>query len=170
MELAMKVEDILKEDCIIENLKAATKEEAITAMGRVLLSKGYVKESFQAAILERERLYPSGLPMEGHKIAIPHTDAEHVNESVILFARLDRPVEFSSMGEPDEKMQVRLISMFALKEKKDIGFLLDVLINTYSDNDTLDAVLKAPSAKEIYRILYKAVEEKIAEKLKEEAS
>ncbi|MDR0690011.1 MAG: PTS sugar transporter subunit IIA [Spirochaetaceae bacterium] len=166
----MKVEDILKEDCIIENLKAATKEEAITAMGRVLLSKGYVKESFQAAILERERLYPSGLPMEGHKIAIPHTDAEHVNESVILFARLDRPVEFSSMGEPDEKMQVRLISMFALKEKKDIGFLLDVLINTYSDNDTLDAVLKAPSAKEIYRILYKAVEEKIAEKLKEEAS
>lgn len=166
----MKVEDILKEDCIIENLKAATKEEAITAMGRALFSKGYVKDSFLEAILERERLYPSGLPMEGHKIAIPHTDAEHVNQSVILFARLDRPVEFSSMGEPDEKMQVRLISMFALKEKKDIGFLLDVLINTYSDNDTLDAVLKAPSAKEIYHILYKAVEEKIAEKLKEEAS
>jgi PTS system galactitol-specific IIA component len=166
MELIMKVEDILKEDCIIENLKAATKEEAITAMGRVLLSKGYVKDSFQAAILERERLYPSGLPMEGHKIAIPHTDAEHVNESVILFARLDQPVEFSSMGEPDEKIQVQLISMFALKEKKDIGFLLDVLINTYSDNDTLDAVLKAPSAKEIYNILYKAV----GERMKEEAS
>jgi PTS system galactitol-specific IIA component len=162
----MKVEDILKEDCIIENLEAATKEEAITAMCRVLFSKGYVKDSFEAAILERERLYPSGLPMEGHKIAIPHTDAEHVNESVILFARLSGPVEFSSMGDPDEKLQVALVSMFALKEKKKIGFLLDVLINAYSDNDTLDAILKASSAREIYHILYKAV----GERMKEEES
>jgi PTS system galactitol-specific IIA component len=159
----MKVEDILKEDCIIENLRAVTKEEALTAMARFLFSKGYVKDSFQAAILERERLYPSGLPMEGHKIAIPHTDAEHVNESVILFARLDRPVEFSSMGDPDEKIQVRLVSMFALKEKKQIGFLLDVLINTYSDNDTLEAVLNASSAKEMYAILYRAVGDRIKE-------
>jgi PTS system galactitol-specific IIA component len=162
----MKVEDILKEDCIIENLRAAAKEEAITAMAQFLFAKGYVKDSFQAAILERERLYPSGLPMEGHKIAIPHTDAEHVNESVILFARLDRPVEFSSMGDPDEKIQVRLVSMFALKEKKQIGFLLDVLINTYSDNDTLEAVLNASSPKEIYTILYRAVGERI--RIKEE--
>jgi PTS system galactitol-specific IIA component len=162
----MKVEDILKEDCIIESLEAVTKEEALTAMCNILFSKGYVKDSFGAAILERERLYPSGLPMEGHKIAIPHTDAEHVNESVLLFAKLAKPVEFSSMGDPDEKLQVSLISMFALKEKKKIGFLLDVLINAYSDNATLDAVLKAPSAKEMYNILYKAV----GERMKEEES
>ena len=117
----MNIEDILKEDCIIENLKASTKEEALSAMCRILLSQGYVKDSFPAAILERERLYPSGLPMEGHKIAIPHCDSEHVNKSVILFARLEKPLEFSSMGDPDEKIQVQLISMFALKEKKKIG-------------------------------------------------
>ncbi|MDR2663584.1 MAG: PTS sugar transporter subunit IIA [Treponema sp.] len=157
----MKVEDILKEDCIIENLEASTKEEVLSAMCRVLLDKGYVKESFPAAILERERLYPSGLPMEGHKIAIPHTDAEHVNESVILFARLAKPVEFSSMGDPDEKLQVQLVSMFALKEKKKIGFLLEVLITTYSDSAVLDAILKAPSVKAIYDILYEAVGSRI---------
>lgn len=153
----MKIEDVLKEDCIIENLEASTREEALTAMCRVLLSKGYVKESFPAAILERERLYPSGLPMEGHKIAIPHCDSEHVNKSVILFARLANPLEFSSMGEPDVKLQVRLISMFALAEKKEIGRLLEILITAYSDNEVLDAVLKAPSAKAMYNILHKAV-------------
>jgi PTS system galactitol-specific IIA component len=163
----MKIEEVLKEDCIIENLKAKTKEDALTAMCSILLTKGYVKDSFPQAILERERLYPSGLPMEGHKIAIPHTDAEHVNESVILFARLEDPVEFSSMGDPDEKILVRLISMFALKEKKQIGFLLDVLITAYSDNDTLDAVLRAPSAKEIYKLLYRAVGNRIKEKEEE---
>jgi len=153
----MRVEDVLKEDCIIEKLDAASKEEALNAMSNMLLAKGYVKESFPEAILEREKHYPSGLPMEGHKIAIPHTDAEYVNKSVILFARLARPLEFSSMGEPDEKIQVSLISMFALEEKKEIGKMLEVLITAYSNHEVLDAVLKAPSAREIYNILYKAV-------------
>ena len=153
----MKPEEFLKEDCIIENLEAATKEEALTLMSTILLQKGYVKESFPEAILEREKHYPSGLPMEGHKIAIPHTDADHVKKSVILFARLAQPLEFSSMGDPDEKLEVRLISMFALAEKKEIGKMLEVLISAYSDNDVLEAILKAPSAKEIYQILSQTV-------------
>ena len=153
----MKIEDILREDCIIENLEAASKEEALSTMSTVLLSRGYVKESFPKAIQERERLYPSGLPMEGHKIAIPHTDAEHVNTSALLFARLAQPLEFSSMGEPDQKIQVQLISMFALAEKKEIGKMLELLINAYSSNEVLDSILKAPSSKAIYDILYKAV-------------
>ncbi|GHV75782.1 PTS galactitol transporter subunit IIA [Spirochaetia bacterium] len=153
----MKVDEILKPDCIIERLEAETKEDALKKMSAILLAKGYVKDSFPAAILEREKFYPSGLPMEGHKIAIPHTDAEHVNQSVILFARLAKPLEFSSMGDPDEKIQVQLISMFALKEKKQIGLLLEVLINAYSDNSVLDTLLHAASAKEMYDTLFKVV-------------
>ncbi|MDR0600189.1 MAG: PTS sugar transporter subunit IIA [Treponema sp.] len=160
----MVIEDVLKEDCIIENLKASTKEEALSAMCQVLLSKGYVKDSFSAAILERERLYPSGLPMEGHKIAIPHCDSEHVNKSVILFARLEKPLEFSSMGEPDQKIPVQLISMFALAEKKQIGTMLEVLITAYSNNAVLDAVLKAPSGKEIHSVLYNAIGAQLKDK------
>jgi PTS system galactitol-specific IIA component len=153
----MKIEDVLKKDCIIEKLEAATKEEALSAMSNMLLAGGYVKDSFPGAILEREKKYPSGLPMEGHKIAIPHCDAEHVNKSVILFARLAQPLEFASMGDPDEKIQVSLISMFALAEKKEIGKMLEVLITAYSNNDILDAILKAPSAEAIYDILYRNV-------------
>ena len=153
----MKIEDVLKEDCIIPKLDAASKEEALSAMSNMLLAAGYVKDSFPEAILEREKHYPSGLPMEGHKIAIPHTDAEHVNKSVILFARLANPLEFSSMGDPDEKIQVSLISMFALAEKKEIGKMLEVLITTYSNNDVLEAILNASSARGIYDILYKNV-------------
>ena len=157
----MKIEDVLKEDCVIERLEATTREEALNYLSNLLLSRGYVKESFPAAILERECHYPSGLPMEGHKIAIPHTDAEHVNKSVILFARLAQPLEFCSMGDPDEKLEVSLVSMFALAEKKEIGKMLEVLINAYSNNDVLDAILKAPSAKAIYDILYQAVGKQI---------
>lgn len=153
----MKIEDILKEDCIIESLDAVSKEDALLTMSNMLLAKGYVKVSFPEAILEREKHYPSGLPMEGHKIAIPHTDAEHVNKSVILFARLANPLEFASMGDPDEKIQVSLISMFALAEKKEIGKMLEVLITVYSNNAVLEAILNASSARGIYDILYQSV-------------
>ena len=159
----MKIDDILKEDCIIERLEASSKEEALSIMSNMLLSMGYVKESFPEAILDREKHYPSGLPMEGHKIAIPHTDAEHVNQSVILFARLAHPLEFSSMGDPDEKIQLSLISMFALAEKKEIGKMLEVLITAYSNNDVLEAILNAPSSKEIFNILYQSVGATISE-------
>ncbi len=153
----MKIEDILKTECILGNIEAPSKEKALELMADRLTSLGYVKESFKEAILDREANYPSGLPMEDLKIAIPHTDADHVNESVICFARLSENVEFSVMGAPEEKIQVRLISMFALKEKKKIGDLLETLITTYQDNEVLKALVDAKDEKEIYSILHDSV-------------
>lgn len=153
----MIIEDILKPECILGNIDAPSKEVALKVMAEKLFSLGYVKESYIQAIQDREANYPSGLPMEDLKIAIPHTDAEHVNQSVICFARLPENVEFSVMGDPDQKIPVRLISMFALKEKKKIGDLLETLITTYQDNDVLQALLDADDDKEIYTILYENV-------------
>jgi PTS system galactitol-specific IIA component len=110
------------------------------------------------AILERERNHPSALPMPGHKIAIPHTDADHVERSAILFARLQKPVEFLSMGGPGDVLQVQMISMFALKEKKRIGDLLETLINVYQHNEILDEILNAAGTDTIYQILRSSVE------------
>lgn len=153
----MKIEDILKTECILGNIDAPSKEIALEMMADRLTSLGYVKESFKEAILDREANYPSGLPMEELKIAIPHTDADHVNQSVICFARLKENVEFSVMGAPEEKISVRLISMFALKEKKKIGDLLETLITTYQDNDVLKALVDAKDEEEIYSILHDSV-------------
>ncbi len=153
----MKIEDILKPECILGKIEAPDKESALKVMAQKLFDLGYVKESFIEAIQVREANYPSGLPMEDLKIAIPHTDADHVNQSVICFARLTNEVEFSVMGAPEEKIPVRLISMFALKEKKKIGDLLETLITTYQDNDVLKALLEAGSETEIFDILQTSV-------------
>jgi len=153
----VKIEDILKTEFILGNIDAPSKEIALEMMADRLTSLGYVKESFKEAILNREANYPSGLPMEDLKIAIPHTDADHVNQSVICFARLKDNVEFSVMGAPEEKISVRLISMFALKEKKKIGDLLETLITTYQDNEVLKALVDAKDEEEIYSILHDSV-------------
>lgn len=155
--------DLVRPDCIMDSLEVSSREDALLRMANRLVESGYCRESFPAAILERERLHPSGLPMRGHKIAIPHTDAKHVRRSTILFARLDQPVEFLTMGSPDEPLQVRMISMFALREKHLVGRLLTTLIAVYQDHQVLEALLQAEDSREMFTILRRAVEKEGSE-------
>jgi PTS system galactitol-specific IIA component len=154
---ALQFHDLVRPECIFADLEVKNRDEALTFLASHLVSQGYCADSFVEAILERERLHPSGLPMPGHKIAIPHTDAEHVHRSVILFARLKNPVHFDSMGGPGESLPVQMISMFALKEKKLIGDMLETLITVYQHNEVLDAILNAGDREEIYELLHDAV-------------
>ena len=154
----LKFSDLVKPEFIMHNLQVSTREEALTQMAEFLVENGNCEPTFVEAILKRERAHPSGLPMPGPKIAIPHTDAEHVRQSVILFARLQEPVEFLSMGSPDDKLSVRMISMFALKEKNRIGDMLETLINVYQNEEILNAILVAQDSGDIFSILREAVE------------
>lgn len=157
----LQFSDLVRHDCIMDNLRAESRDDALSSMAEYLVHRGNCKPSFVRGILDREAVHPSGLPMAGPKIAIPHTDAEHVSESVILFARLAAPVEFRAMGNPDERLQVRMISMFALKEKKRIGDMLETLITAYQQEVTLNAILNAENSNEIFGILKAAVEGKV---------
>jgi PTS system galactitol-specific IIA component len=152
-EYTMRIDDILKPECMMHHVNATTKEEALTIMADRLYDLGYVKETFRDAILDREAHYPSGLPMEEDKIAIPHTDAEHVNQSVICFAQLASPVDFSVMGDPSQTVSVQMISMFALKEKKEIGHLLEILITTYQDAELLRNLKESNDTQHLYQLL-----------------
>lgn len=150
--------DLVNEDLIIDSLDASDRKDALKRMSGILVERGYCKPSFVQAILDREAANPSGLPMPGRKIAIPHTDAVHVLRSTMLFARLKEPVEFLAMGNPEERLQVTMISMFALKEKKLIGDLLETLITVYQHVEVLEAIYNAADRTEMFQILRENVE------------
>ncbi len=61
--------ELLKKEGVKLGQKAATKEEAITAAGKLLHELGYVEESYIPAMLEREKLATTYM---GMGIAIPH--------------------------------------------------------------------------------------------------
>lgn len=75
-----------------------------------------MKDSFAENVLKREEVFPTGLLINDVGIAIPHTDAEHVNDSQIAFMSLKTPVTFYEMGTADKEISVSLIFMLALKE------------------------------------------------------
>lgn len=154
----LQFRDLVREEMILCDVTYTDRTAALRALATRLVDMGYCDPPFVDAILDREREHPSGLPMPGRKIAIPHTDATYVRRSALMFARLRSPVEFRSMGDPDERLEVAMISMFALKEKKLIGDLLSTLITVYQDESVLDAIHDAPDSMTIFAILRDHVE------------
>ena len=79
---------ILKEDLekgyLVAKVDTKDKFETLEAMGKLMVEKGFVKESYIEAVQEREKVFPTGLPMEALGVAIPHTDSIHVNKKAVM--------------------------------------------------------------------------------------
>lgn len=149
---------LLRRELILEDLSFTSREELLSFMAGRLVSEGYCRSGFVQAILEREAHHPSGLPMPGRKIAIPHADAAYVRRPAILFARLSSPVQFRSMGDPETLLDVEMVSMLALNGETRIGDLLEVLLTVYQDSALLDLLAESEGPKEIYEVLKRHVE------------
>lgn len=153
----VQFQDLVRRDFVCLDLDATDREDALTHMAQYLVDIGYCTEEFPHAILQRERVHPSGLPMVGPKIAIPHTDSTYVLESAIIFARLLRPVPFHVMGSPNATIPVQLISMLALRESSMIGDLLETLLTAYQNPALLESLLSVSTADAAYHTLWEAL-------------
>lgn len=88
----------------------------ITELARALAAAGCARTSLEGAVLAREAVSPTGLPLAGRKAAIPHADPEHVLEAAIAVASLARPVRFREMGNPEAELEVELVALLALPD------------------------------------------------------
>ena len=105
-----KIEDLLFEDLIGFNLEAENYEEVIRKIGQDAYQKGYVKKEFSDAVIAREKLYPTALPTEILKVAIPHPmERDSVLKSAIIVTKLKKPINFVLMGSDDELVPVNIV-------------------------------------------------------------
>lgn len=81
-----------------------------------LIEGGYVKGNFLEHILNREHNFPTGLNLNTisenlPNIAVPHTEGEFVNTSLIVPVALKNPVIFHNMIKPREELEVKFLFM-----------------------------------------------------------
>lgn len=101
-------------DAAIARLDAADDQSVLAALAERLTAAGHVTETFAAAVRDRERQYPTGLPTLV-PCAIPHTDPQRVRRSGLAVATLARPVSFGVMGtSEEERLDVELVIMLVL--------------------------------------------------------
>lgn len=135
-------------ELVILDLEAETDQEAIGRMAGMLCEKGYVKESYIQAVKDREKEFFTGLGFEEMGVAIPHTDAIHVNRQAIAIGILKKPVSFRTMGELDGSVNVQLMFMLAInKPDKQLDFL-SRMIDSCQKEGNLTGVFEASSKEE----------------------
>ncbi|EFR44244.1 PTS fructose transporter subunit IIABC [Streptococcus pseudoporcinus] len=92
----MKIQDLLKKDLMILDLKANSKESAIDEMISRLVAKNVVSDfdTFKAGIMAREAQTSTGL---GDGIAMPHSKNNAVREASVLFAKSANGLDYESL-------------------------------------------------------------------------
>ena len=124
-----------------------TRDEAILTLSSLLQSAGYVKDSFGQACLEREKVFPTGLPTEPFGIAIPHTDCVHVKRGAIAVGILPEPVQFVEMGCIDESyVDAHAIVVLAIADPEAVTSVLRELAMSFQDAEFLIGLKEASSA------------------------
>ncbi|AYA77517.1 PTS sugar transporter subunit IIA [Bacillus sp. Y1] len=145
----------LDEKVVRLNVKAKNSDEVIAVLCEELKKLNYVKDSFLPAILEREKVFSTGLPLATMGVAIPHTDPEHVISPMISVAILENPVEFKMMGSPETSVNVEIVLMLAITEPSKQLVMLERLMDVFQNEAAMSQLKDAQSAKEVVDILDK---------------
>ncbi|MEH0070865.1 PTS sugar transporter subunit IIA [Pannonibacter sp. Pt2-lr] len=126
--MTQSLADCVVEDGIFLKTQAQDATSVIGLLAGHLRDKGLVADTYVQAVIDREKVMPTGLPMEdGLAVAVPHTDPQHVIRSGIAIATLAAPVAFASMDDPDNQLAVQVVFALALKSKDEqIGMLQSI--------------------------------------------
>lgn len=124
-------------DIMVIDGNAETWEDAISLSADTLYENKYVKKSFKDACIKREREFPTGLPSV-FPVAIPHTDAKHVNKDCLCFLRLKKGVDFTRIDDKEKSAKCKMIINMALSKNESQVEMLGKLIKLIKDNKKIE--------------------------------
>ncbi|MFC9559292.1 PTS sugar transporter subunit IIA [Agromyces sp. NPDC056965] len=138
-------EQILSPENVRLATRAAGRDDAIREAGRILVDTGAVRPEYLDSMLEREGSVSTFM---GNLLAIPHGTNEGkdaIVRSALSFVRYDEPVDWG--GEP-----VRFVVGIAGLDNEHLEILSKIAI-IFSDDDSVQSLVDAGSAEEIYSLL-----------------
>lgn len=141
-------------DLIELQLDVKNDQDAIYALGQTMLDKGYVKNTYVDAVLKSEKNLPTGLDLGNLCVAIPHTDeGKHVNTSHIAVGILKYPVQFGSMIDPQDKLNVCIVFLLAIKEPDVQLSLLKQLMSAFKNVELLKEIQVADKKEKVKALI-----------------
>ncbi|MEL7609091.1 MAG: PTS sugar transporter subunit IIA [Bacillota bacterium] len=151
---AFKLNDLIDEDLIFMDMEAKDSDSLLRRLSEAAQEKGYVRKGYADAVLEREQQYPTALPTEILRVAIPHaTDRDQVIRSVIVVAMLKEPVLFKEMGDGVREIPVDAVFMLAVCGSKEQLTVLQKIVGMFSDREVMTAVKNVGNKAELIGVL-----------------
>ena len=118
----------IRDELVFMNYEAEDKTVMLEQIADWLFERGYVTKEFKRSILERERLYPTGMKLDDIQFAIPHTDADYIITPGVVFIQLKDRLEFTQMATFDDKVYPKIIFLLMMhKDGSQVELLQDII-------------------------------------------
>lgn len=149
----MEFECAFSEQLIFLNETFDSNTQVLNFAVDALIKRGIVSEAYRHELLSREQQNPTGLALENYNIAIPHTDSSYIEKSQNVFISLKNPVNFQSMTDSKEKLEVKLVFLLVVENPKlQIQQLLS-MSKIFNDSEKIESLVKCSSNEEFMKII-----------------
>ncbi|MCG4281164.1 PTS sugar transporter subunit IIA [Lacticaseibacillus saniviri] len=139
---------------------ATTQEDVFKQVSARLETLGAVKPTFYDNLTERERNYPTGIDMsvvntDYPNVAIPHTEGEFVNTRRIVPIKLNHPITFHNMIDPEQTFPVKFLFMILNNDPEGQANVLAQIMDflTTTPQSELENLFNATDTDSIYQLL-----------------
>ena len=139
-------------------LEAENQEQLFDQVATLLEEKKVVTDTYRSALIEREKMFPTGLDMEFlgkdlPNVAIPHTDTIHNLTENVVVVRLAKPVTFHNMIAPDKEVEVSLLFFIINNSSSSQTNILAQLMDFFTGNGHLEALSKLTDPEALYQYI-----------------
>ena len=142
-------------------LEADNQEQLFDQVATLLEEKKVVTDTYRSALIEREKMFPTGLDMEFlgkdlPNVAIPHTDTIHNLTENVVVVRLAKPVTFHNMIAPDKEVEVSLLFFIINDSSSSQTNILAQLMDFFTGNGHLEALSKITEQEALFQYISEA--------------
>ena len=139
-------------------LEADNQEQLFDQVATLLEEKKVVTDTYRSALVEREKMFPTGLDMEFlgkdlPNVAIPHTDTIHNLTENVVVVRLAKPVTFHNMIAPDKEVEVSLLFFIINNSSSSQTNILAQLMDFFTGDGHLDALSKITEPEALFQYI-----------------
>lgn len=143
---------MLQPDLIGLDFQEKNQLNLFQSVGKILLEKGYVTETYLESLIERERQFPTGLQTRYLNIALPHTDPEVINHPFIFVVRNSQQITMLQMGDNSETPCRHFLFLGIEDPKSQVG-LLAKLMDLFSKEDFVSHFAQIDDEAAMYQLL-----------------
>ncbi|MGN1398798.1 MAG: PTS sugar transporter subunit IIA [Erysipelotrichaceae bacterium] len=144
---------MLYEELINFDVDVKSSEEVIKFNSKVLIENGFVLEGYDEMVVEREKVYPTGLIATGRGIAIPHTNPDLVLKQAICVVIPKQPIDFIMMGTPDQIVKAEVIFPLVIKNPDSQLSLLRKIVEMLQNDELIEEIYHCRDKKQIIKLL-----------------
>ena len=142
-------------------LEADNQEQLFDQVATLLEEKKVVTDTYRSELIEREKMFPTGLDMEFlgkdlPNVAIPHTDTIHNLTENVVVVRLAKPVTFHNMIAPDKEVEVSLLFFIINNSSSSQTNILAQLMDFFTGNGHLEALSKITEPEALFQYISEA--------------